>query len=79
MIREKDKEKKAIDNINYKDSKDDMQKDNGIKVASADFNKMEIIDLKKLGYGKAAENPSLIGKDKETGIRILKEILKLNK
>ena len=79
MIREKDKEEKAIDNINYKDSKDDMQKDNGIKVASADFNKMEIMDLKKLGYGKAAENPSLIGKDKETGIRILKEILKLNK
>ena len=79
MIREKDKEKKAIDNIDYKDAKDDMQKDNGIKVANANFNKIEIMDLKKLGYGKAAENPSLIGKDKETGIRILKEILKLNK
>ena len=79
MIREKDKEEKAIDNINYKDSKDEMQKDNGMKVASSDFNKMEMMDLKKLGYGKAAENPSLIGKDKETGIRILKEILKLNK
>ena len=79
MIREKDKEKKAIDNIDYKDAKDDMQKNNGIKVANANFNKIEIMDLKKLGYGKAAENPSLIGKDKETGIRILKEILKLNK
>mgnify|MGYP003117574316 FL=1 len=79
MIREKDKEKKAIDNIDYKDAKDDMQKDNGIKVANANFNKIEIMDLKKLGYGKAAENPSLIGKDKETGIKILKEILKLNK
>ena len=79
MIREKDKEEKAIDNINYKDAKEDMQKDNGVKVASADFNKMEMLDLKKLGYSKAAENPSLIGKDKETGIRILKEILKLNK
>tara|TARA_R110002020_G_scaffold106858_2_gene248416 strand:+ start:208 stop:447 length:240 start_codon:yes stop_codon:yes gene_type:complete len=79
MIREKDKEKKAIDNIDYKDAKDDMQKNNGIKVANANFNKIEIMDLKKLGYGKAAENPSLIGKDKETGIKILKEILKLNK
>ena len=79
MIREKDKEKKAIDNIDYKDAKDDMQKNNGIKVANANFNKIEIMDLKKLGYGKAAEKPSLIGKDKETGIKILKEILKLNK
>jgi len=49
MIREKDKEEKAIDNINYKDSKDEMQKDNGIKVASSNFNKMEMMDLKKLG------------------------------
>jgi len=79
MIREKDKEKKAIDNIDYKDAKDDMQKNNGIKVANANFNKIEIMNLKKLGYGKAAENPSLIGKDEETGIKILKEILKLNK
>ena len=47
MIREKDKEEKAIDNINYKDAKDDMQKDNGIKVASSNFNKMEMMDLKK--------------------------------
>ena len=72
MIREKDKEKKAIDNIDYKDAKDDMQKNNGIKVANANFNKIEIMN-------KAAENPSLIGKDEETGIKILKEILKLNK
>ena len=50
MIREKDKEEKAIDNINYKDAKEDMQKDNGVKVASADFSKMEMMDLKKLGY-----------------------------
>ena len=49
------------------------------KVASGDFTQSEMLQLKNLGYERESKDPMRIGKDKETGIRILKEILKLNK
>ena len=79
-IKDKSEEKeKAIDNITYKTDKEKKQEKNNIKVASSDFTQSEMLQLKNLGYERESKDPMRIGKDKETGIRILKEILKLNK
>ena len=80
MLRDKPEEKeKAIDNITYKTDKEKKQEKNNIKVASGDFTQAEMLQLKNLGYERESKDPMGIGKDKETGIRILKEILKLNR
>ena len=70
---------RAIDNMSYQEDKEKKQEKNNIKVASGDFTQAEMLQLKNLGYERESKDPMRIGKDKETGIRILKEILKLNK
>ena len=45
-----------------------------------EFSDAEIIELKNLGYSKALKDPSTISsKGRSMGIKILKDILKVNK
>ena len=44
------------------------------------FTQIEQMELKKLGYSRALKNPSIMSsKGKEMGIKILKDILSVNK
>ena len=44
------------------------------------FTQIEQMELKKLGYSKALKNPGIMSsKGKEMGIKILKDILSVNK
>jgi len=44
------------------------------------FTEIEEMELKKLGYSKALKDPSIMSsKGKEMGIKILKDILNVNK
>ena len=44
------------------------------------FTELEQMELKKLGYSRALKDPSIMSsKGKEMGIKILKDILKVNK
>ena len=44
------------------------------------FTEIEQMELKKLGYNKALKDPSIMSsKGKEMGIKILKDILNVNK
>tara|TARA_R100000008_G_scaffold52589_1_gene31819 strand:- start:218 stop:478 length:261 start_codon:yes stop_codon:yes gene_type:complete len=66
---------KIVDNL------DGDKKANEKLMASAtkEFSDLEVLQLKKLGYGKALKNPSIISsKGRNMGIKILKDILKVN-
>ena len=44
-----------------------------------EFSDAEIVELKNLGYGKALKDPSIMSsKGRNMGIKILKDILKVN-
>ena len=48
--------------------------------AVKEFSDAEIGELKNLGYSKALKDPSIMSsKGREMGIKILKDILKVNK
>ena len=75
MLRDKpEKKEKAIDNISYRTDKEKKQEKNNIKVSTTGLTQLDKLKLKNKGYGKQVEDPTLIGKDFETGVMILKEI-----
>jgi len=48
-------------------------------ISIKEFSDAEIVELKNLGYSKALKNPSIMSsKGRSTGIKILKDILKVN-
>ena len=87
--------KKVQDNMNYKSDKDkkkngmkiidnmDGEKNANKKLMAGvinPFTELEQMELKKLGYSRALKDPSIMSsKGKEMGIKILKDILKVNK
>ena len=74
--REKDKEEKAIDNMDG----DKKASEKLMAGMTSPFTKIEEMELKKLGYTRALRDPSIMSsKGKEMGVQILKDILKVNK
>ena len=77
--KEEDKKKngmKIIDNMDGEKNANKKLMAGGINP----FTELEQMELKKLGYSRALKDPSIMSsKGKEMGIKILKDILKVNK
>jgi len=78
-IREKEENKKngmkVTDNMDGEKKADEKLFASGTK----EFSDLEILELKKLGYSKALKDPTIMSsKGRNMGIKILKDILKVN-
>ena len=66
---------KVVTNMNGEERADKKLMASTIK----EFSDAEIVELKNLGYGKALKDPSIMSsKGRNMGIKILKDILKVN-
>ena len=75
-----DEEKKngmnIVTNMNGEERADKKLMASAVK----EFSDAEIVELKNLGYSKALKDPSIMSsKGRSMGIKILKDILKVNK
>ena len=66
---------KVTDNMDGQKKADEKLMASTIK----EFSDADIVELKNLGYGKALKDPSILSsKGRNMGIKILKDILKVN-
>ena len=79
MKKEEDKKKNGMKFIDNMDGEKNANKKLMAGVINP-FTELEQMELKKLGYSRALKDPSIMSsKGKEMGIKILKDILKVNK
>ena len=77
--KEEDKKKNGMKIIDNMDGEKNANKKLMTGVINP-FTELEQMELKKLGYSRALKDPSIMSsKGKEMGIKILKDILKVNK
>ena len=77
--KEEDKKKNGMKIIDNMDGEKNANKKLMYGVINP-FTELEQMELKKLGYSRALKDPSIMSsKGKEMGIKILKDILKVNK
>tara|TARA_R100000322_G_scaffold33867_1_gene21771 strand:+ start:271 stop:522 length:252 start_codon:yes stop_codon:yes gene_type:complete len=77
--KEEDKKKNGMKIIDNMDGEKNANKKLMAGVINP-FTELEQMELKKLGYSRALKDPSIMSsKGKEMGIKILKDILKVNK
>ena len=76
------KEEEKKNGMKVTDNMDGEKKANSKLMAGVvnPFTQIEQMELKKLGYSRALKNPGIMSsKGKEMGIKILKDILSVNK
>ena len=77
--KEEDKKKNGMKIIDNMDGEKNANKKLMAEVINP-FTEIEQMELKKLGYSRALKDPSIMSsKGKEMGIKILKDILSVNK
>ena len=77
--KEEDKKKNGMKIIDNMDGEKNANKKLMAGIINP-FTELEQMELKKLGYSRALKDPSIMSsKGKEMGIKILKDILKVNK
>ena len=77
--KEEDKKKNGMKIIDNMDGEKNANKKLMAGVINP-FTELEQMELKKLGYSRALKDPSIMSsKGREMGIKILKDILKVNK